>query len=268
MASCKSVSIARRLLAASFGQPTPVRPSRSIYALVYNVCYSASFLNPLNWVKEKLVPAIREKQPLEEVEAGKKEAAQEGTRSIFEATAVPASRARGKRGAAPPIQNGAYAPNKPHKPRPTSHKYSTANFKISPRKLNMLGRQIAGKPIDYAILQMQFSEKRASARIMNMLATAKDHAVRYKRLTEPKLIVAESWVSKGPRGAKRLEPRGRGHYGVRTHPNSKLTIVLKEGKTLEEQKKEDRARKIRKIVSAAATRDDVPIRNPSPTWGW
>ena len=53
----------------------------------------------------------------------------------------------------------------------------------------MLGRQISGKPIDYAILQMQFSEKRASTRIMNMLATARDHAVRYKRLKEPKLIV-------------------------------------------------------------------------------
>lgn len=53
----------------------------------------------------------------------------------------------------------------------------------------MLGRQIAGKPIDYAILQMQFSEKRASSRIMNMLATARDHAVRYKRLDEPKLVV-------------------------------------------------------------------------------
>lgn len=71
------------------------------------------------------------------------------------------------------------------------HKYSTANFKISHRKLNMLGRQIAGKPIDYAILQMQFSEKRASKRIMNMLATARDHAGRYKRLDEGKLVVCE-----------------------------------------------------------------------------
>ncbi|KAG5652426.1 hypothetical protein H0H81_005022 [Sphagnurus paluster] len=229
----------------------------------------ASFLNPLNWVKEKLVPAIREKPTQQEVDAGKKQAADEGNASVFETTAAPAARqARGKRGVLPPAQKGVYRPNPPHKPRPTSHKYSTANFKISPRKLNMLGRQIAGKPIDYAILQMQFSEKRASSRIMHMLATAKDHAVRYKRLNEPKLIVAESWVSKGPRGAKKMEPRGRGHYGIRIHPNSKLTVVLKEGKTIEEQKKEERARKLRKIVSAAATREDVPIRNPSPTWGW
>ncbi len=53
----------------------------------------------------------------------------------------------------------------------------------------MLARQISGKPIDFAILQMQFSEKRASTRIMNMLATAKDHASRYKHLERPKLVV-------------------------------------------------------------------------------
>lgn len=149
----------------------------------------------------------------------------------------------------------------------------------------MLGRQIAGNPIDYAILQMQFSEKRASSRIMNMLATARDHAVRYKRLTEPKLIVgmyiwfrqvfeiahhnlAESWVTKGPKGASKLEPRGRGHYGIRTHPNSRLHVVLKEGKTLEERKAAERARKLKRIVSAAVVREDRPLRNPAPTWGW
>jgi large subunit ribosomal protein L22 len=151
----------------------------------------------------------------------------------------------------------------------------------------MLGRQIAGKPIDHAILQMQFSEKRASSRIMNMLATARDHAARYKRLNEPKLVVgmyklvraafynhlsfykpAESWVTKGPKGASKLEPRGRGHYGIRTHPNSKLHVVLKEGKTLEERKAMERARKLKRIVSAAAVREDKPLRNPAPTWGW
>lgn len=81
-------------------------------------------------------------------------------------------------------------------------------------------------------------------------------------------VTAEAWVSKGPKGARKLEPRGRGHFGIRTHPNSKLNVVLKEGKTLEQQKKEERARKLRKIVSAAAVREDKPIRNPSPTWGW
>lgn len=73
----------------------------------------------------------------------------------------------------------------------TQHKYSTANFKISHRKLNMLGRQISGKPIDSAILQMMFSEKRASKRIKSMLVVAKDHAVQ-KGLEEKKLVICES----------------------------------------------------------------------------
>lgn len=52
----------------------------------------------------------------------------------------------------------------------------------------MLGRQISGKPIDSAILQMLFSEKRASKRIKSMLVVAKDHAV-LKGLEEKKLVI-------------------------------------------------------------------------------
>ncbi|KAG5343130.1 hypothetical protein E4T56_gene16047 [Termitomyces sp. T112] len=229
----------------------------------------AGFLNPLEWVREKLAPGLKEKTTKEEVDAGKKQAAEEGNRNIFEAAVSPIPRpAETKPGEVVPKKSEIHMPRKSLKPKPTSHKYSTANFKISHRKLNMLGRQISGKPIDYAILQMQFSEKRASTRIMNMLATARDHAVRYKKLKDSKLIVAEAWVSKGPKGPKRLEPRGRGHTGIQTHPNSKLTVVLKEGKTLEEKKLEDRKNQIRKIVSASLIREDRPIRNPSHTWGW
>lgn len=75
--------------------------------------------------------------------------------------------------------------------RVVQHKYSTANFKISHRKLNMIGRQISGKPIDHAIVQMQFSEKRATSRIKSMLATAKLHATAYKNMDPSKLIVCK-----------------------------------------------------------------------------
>ena len=76
------------------------------------------------------------------------------------------------------------------------HKYSTANFKISHRKLNKLGRQISGKPIDSAILQMTFSEKRASKRIRNMLVVAKSHAT-LKGIDSKKMVIgtAESILS-------------------------------------------------------------------------
>lgn len=55
----------------------------------------------------------------------------------------------------------------------------------------MLGRQISGKPIDMAILQMQFSEKRAGRRLKSMLVMAKQHATRLKGLDAKKLVVCK-----------------------------------------------------------------------------
>ncbi|EIW76105.1 ribosomal protein L22 [Coniophora puteana RWD-64-598 SS2] len=150
----------------------------------------------------------------------------------------------------------------------TQHKFSTANFKISHRKLNMLGQQISGKPIDYAIMQMQFSEKRASKRIKSMLATAKHHATYYKNMETSKLIVAQAWVTKGPRTLKRLEPKGRGKYGIRVHPDSRMHVILEKGRTAEEIQKAERERKLKRIVSAGLVREDVPLRNPAGVWRW
>lgn len=53
----------------------------------------------------------------------------------------------------------------------------------------MLGRQISGKPIDYAILQMNFSQKRAAKRVKNMLVVARNHAIESKDLDRSKLVV-------------------------------------------------------------------------------
>lgn len=167
----------------------------------------------------------------------------------------------------------------------TQHKYSTATFKISHRKLNMLGRQISGKPIDSAILQMMFSEKRASKRIKSMLVVAKDHAAA-KGLEEKKLVVctsalfipaqcrftnlsaAQAWVSKGPNVRKVIDMKGRGRWGVREHPDSRLSVILKEGKTRAQLKEEEKRRKLKRIVSASLTRENVPLRNPGSAWAW
>lgn len=54
----------------------------------------------------------------------------------------------------------------------------------------MLSRQISGLPIDEAIVQMQFSEKRASSWIKSTLCLARDHAID-KGLDRAKLIVGE-----------------------------------------------------------------------------
>jgi large subunit ribosomal protein L22 len=56
--------------------------------------------------------------------------------------------------------------------------------------------------------------------------------------------------------------------GVRVHPDSRLHVLLKEGKTVEQLKAEERRRKLKRIVSAGIVREDVPLRNPGPAWAW
>ncbi|KAK1236569.1 hypothetical protein PQX77_000121 [Marasmius sp. AFHP31] len=252
--------------------------------------YSAS-LNPMNWLREKLATKVRDEEVAEASRAAKAAAKAEGHRSVFEVaqqeTKAPATESSAARTTAPDAPKHskkrkqvkkAHSVRAKTPPRlnssrilnvtlPFQHKYSTTNFKISPRKLNMLGNQISGKPIDHAIVQMQFSEKRASNRILNMLATARDHAVAYKGMEKPKLVVAEAWVTKG-KYLKRLEPRGRGHFGIRSHPSARMHVVLKEGKTLEEKKAAERAYKLNRIVSASHVRENKPIRNPGAMWAW
>ena len=75
-------------------------------------------------------------------------------------------------------------------------------------------------------------------------------------------------MTKGPKAQKRLEIKGRGRIGIRVHPDSRMSVILKEGKTKAELAKEDRERKLRRIVSAGIVREDVPLRNPGPAWAW
>ncbi|TFK28749.1 ribosomal protein L22 [Coprinopsis marcescibilis] len=213
----------------------------------------ASSWSPLSWVREKLAPGAVEKLSEREVAAAKHASRQDGTSSVFEA--LPQAVIKKERQVVT-------------KERASNHKYSTSNFKISHRRLNMLANQISTKPIDYAILQMQFSEKRASIRIMNMLCTAKDHAIRYKKLDPSRLVVEQAWVSKGPRPEKRLEPRARGHFGIRIRNNAKMSVILSYGKTLEEKKAAEFNKKLKRVVSSSLVREDVPLRNPARTWTW
>jgi len=61
----------------------------------------------------------------------------------------------------------------------TEREYSMKSdlWKTSVKKLGPLARQIAGKPIDEAIVQMQYSKKKAAEEIHDYLIEARDRAV-------------------------------------------------------------------------------------------
>jgi large subunit ribosomal protein L22 len=81
------------------------------------------------------------------------------------------------------------------------------------------------------------------------------------------MYTAEAWVNKGVT-MKRIEFKGRAKHGIRAHNFSKMKVVLREGKSQEEKDRAARERKLRKIISAGITREDIPIRNPAPGWSW
>jgi len=217
-----------------------------------------TFNNPFNWIANKLNPGIAKKEVETSYELTRQKQAKEGKGNLFDATAAAVAKTDKPTLAASAVPRGKH----------TEHKYSTAHFKMSHRKLNKLGRQIAGKPVDYAILQMKFSEKRASTRIQSMLTLAKKHAAEYKGLNPGKLVVSQAWVTKGENFHKRIDIKGRGRVGVKYHPEAKMSVVLKEGKTVTELKRQAEDRKLKRIVSAGYVREDVPLRNMGPMWSW
>ncbi|KAK7695989.1 hypothetical protein QCA50_000629 [Cerrena zonata] len=250
----------RRVLPTTTSSRLALQPSvfasssRTLLKCQWNSRRHVSFKNPLTWVQESLSPAMRDKASEQQTAAVRQEQIEKGEANLFDTLT-------------PEVTKATKATVAKKKKIHTEHKYSTKTFKISHRKLNLLSRQIAGKPIDSAILQMMFSEKRASTKVKSMLAVAKKHA-KMKGLDVTKLVVSESWVNKGPRQIKRLEPRGRGKFGIRVHPDSKICVVLREGKTRAQLAEEERVRKLKRIASAGYVREDVPLRNLGPAWAW
>ncbi|KAL1641921.1 39S ribosomal protein L22, mitochondrial [Diplodia intermedia] len=142
-------------------------------------------------------------------------------------------------------------------------------IKTSVKKLGMLARQIQGKPVDEAILQMRFSKKKAARKVLEHLEYARDHAVvsrgmglgdaqgtkgdpveielkdGRRKLVEDRtgIYVDQAWVGRGAYG-KAWDIRARGRVNILRLPTTTISVVLKEEATRirlseERQKKRD-----------------------------
>lgn len=127
-------------------------------------------------------------------------------------------------------------------------------FKTSVKKLVPLARQIAGKNIDEAILQMRFSKKKAAQDVLGHLEHAKNVAMvragmglgssepvkpitvtlksgERKKIDEPTSIyIQQAWVNRGPYGSD-MDHRARGQINRLRPPATGLSVLLKEEKT-------------------------------------
>ena len=155
-------------------------------------------------------------------------------------------------------------------------------FKTSMKKLAPLARQIAGKSIDEAILQMRFSNKKVSQDVRQHLIQARNEAIvikgmglgragsettelhsdpsetpplphqtplkTYKKGEAPDstdIYVAQAWTNRGPYGQE-PDYRARGRMNLMRPPHTGLTLLLKEEKTRTREKAEKEARALKK----------------------
>ena len=158
-------------------------------------------------------------------------------------------------------------------------------FKTSMKKLAPLARQISGKSLDEAILQMRFSNKQVALEVKEHLVQARNEAVAIKGMglnhtatsqfthgaivndpsstapepaqttvktrrtggqpDETNIYVAQAWVNRGPYG-KQPEYRARGRMNVLRPPHTGLSVLLKEEKTRTREKIEKEDKAIRK----------------------
>ncbi|KAI0197933.1 ribosomal protein L22/L17 [Astrocystis sublimbata] len=126
------------------------------------------------------------------------------------------------------------------------------------KKLGHLSRQIAGKTVDDAIVQMRYSKKKAAREVLVQLKEARAMAIaghgmglgrpngelfkpprviltKHKaklQIHDPtQLYVDQSWVTIGPDRGVRVQYHARGRMSFMHKPTARINLLLKEEKT-------------------------------------
>ena len=107
-------------------------------------------------------------------------------------------------------------------------------IRISPYKLNLEAKSIRGRKVDDALSYLEFSKKRISNAVRDILHSAIANAENNHALDIDKLYVDEAFVGKNM-VMKRFRARARGRAAKILKPFSQLTIILKE-KNFEDKK--------------------------------
>jgi large subunit ribosomal protein L22 len=101
------------------------------------------------------------------------------------------------------------------------------NLRISPQKLNLVAAQIRGKPVQRALMDLEFSRRRIARSVKAGLESAIANAENNHQLDVDRLVVAEATVGKGF-VMKRWRARARGRVARIQKPFSQITLVVRE----------------------------------------
>ena len=101
------------------------------------------------------------------------------------------------------------------------------NVRSSPRKLNLLLKNIRGKKVDVAIRDLSFARQRIAHEVKKTVQSALANAENNNQYDIDNLYVKEAYVGKGI-VLKRFRPRAKGRASAIKKPYSNLTIILSE----------------------------------------
>ena len=103
------------------------------------------------------------------------------------------------------------------------------NVRSSPRKVNLLLKNIRGKKADIAIRDLSFARQRIALDIKKTVQSAVANAENNNQYDIDNLYITEAYVGKSIT-LKRFRPRAKGRASAIKKPYSNLTIVLSEKK--------------------------------------
>ena len=101
------------------------------------------------------------------------------------------------------------------------------NVRSSPRKVNILLKNIRGKKADIAIRNLSFARQRIAFEIKKTLQSAIANAENNQQFDIDKLYIKEAYVGKSI-VLKRFRARAKGRASGIKKPYSNLTIILSE----------------------------------------
>ena len=103
------------------------------------------------------------------------------------------------------------------------------NVRSSTRKLKPILKALVGKKVDFALRDLEFSNKRICGDVKKTLASAIANAENNYQLDIDNLFVKEAFVGKSL-VMKRFRPRAKGRASPIKKPFSRITIILEEKK--------------------------------------
>ncbi len=105
------------------------------------------------------------------------------------------------------------------------YRASHRGARISARKARLVMDLIRGEPVERALVQLQFSDRRAAPMVRKVVQSAVANATQKDAVDSEKLVVHRAYVDEGPT-MKRWRPRSMGRAFPRLKRTCHLSVIL------------------------------------------